>query len=66
MDSSEVSFAPAELEQALKEQAYGISSYEISKKSPMESIAEVITLEGEHIRLCLTPRGYEVSSIFST
>ena len=64
MDSLGPSFASSELEQALKEQIYGIKSSIIIKKLPMESTADVVTLEGSTVRIRLTPRGYEVSLRF--
>ena len=63
MDSwGQPSFTPGELEESLREQSYGLSSYKLLKKSPLESAAEVITLEHETVRISLTQRGYHVST----
>ena len=61
MDSPVESFAQAELERSLTEQNYGLKKFEITKKSLLESTAEVTTLEGDTVVITLTPRGYQAS-----
>ena len=60
MDSPEEHFAHTELERALKEQSYGLKSFEILKKTHLESTARVTILEGDVVIISLTPRGYLV------
>lgn len=60
MTSSQESFAQTELVQALTEESYGLKSFEIIRKTQLESAAKVTTLEGDTITISLTSRGYQV------
>lgn len=62
MESSDPSFTQTELDQALAEQAYGLKGYKVTKRTPLESTAEVATLEGVTFDVSLTSRGYQVCS----
>ncbi len=67
MDSqTPTTFAKTELERALSEQAFGISSYEVVSCTELEASAVVTLLEGKTVSISLTPRGYTVccSSVF--
>jgi len=59
---SPATFPESELDQALSEQSFGITSYEIQSVSQLEAEARVVLLEGDSIRITLTSRGYEVVS----
>ncbi|CDO69995.1 hypothetical protein BN946_scf184973.g5 [Trametes cinnabarina] len=51
------SFTREELERALIENSYGISSFELMSSSPLKATARVVLLEGEPIIISLTSRG---------
>lgn len=53
-------FVHEELVRALKEQEFGITSYEIVSTSPLKAIARVELLEGESVLVSLTSRGFQV------
>ncbi|KAI0826787.1 hypothetical protein BC628DRAFT_1418857 [Trametes gibbosa] len=60
--SAPSSFMREELERALTEQSFGISSFEISSSSPLKTTARVVLLEGDAIVLSLTSRGFQLHS----
>lgn len=53
-------FTESELSQALSEQSFGITSYEIQSVSQPESTARVVLLEGDAIHVTLSARGFEI------
>ncbi|CAL1712703.1 unnamed protein product [Somion occarium] len=53
-------FTQVELEQALSEQSFGITSYKITSSTDLQASARVVLLEGNTITISLTSRGYEV------
>ncbi|KAK7690366.1 hypothetical protein QCA50_007023 [Cerrena zonata] len=53
-------FTHSELERALSEQSFGITSYEIISSSELEASARVVLLEGSVIVVSLTSRGYQI------
>ncbi|KAH9851509.1 hypothetical protein C2E23DRAFT_869223 [Lenzites betulinus] len=55
------SFVREELERALVEQSFAISSFEISSSSPLKATARVVLLEEEAVVVSLTSRGYQVA-----
>ncbi|KAI9059275.1 hypothetical protein FKP32DRAFT_1596635 [Trametes sanguinea] len=56
------SFTREELERALAENSYGISSFEIMSSSPLKATARVVLLEGEPVIVSLSSRGYQLHS----
>ncbi len=54
------SFMLEELERALAEQSFAISSFETTSSSPLKATARVVLLEGEVVLVSLTSRGYQV------
>ena len=56
-------FVEEELVRALKEQSFGISSYQIVSTSPMKATARVALLEGEAVLVSLTGRGFQVHAL---
>lgn len=60
--SDPLPFCTAELERALSEQLFGISSYSITLSSPLRAVASVTLLEGRTVAIQLTTRGYTVRS----
>ncbi|KAI0632401.1 GSKIP domain-containing protein [Trametes polyzona] len=55
-------FMREELERALAEQSFGISSYETTSSSPLKATARVVLLEGEVVLISLTSRGFQLHS----
>ncbi|KAH9841806.1 uncharacterized protein C8Q71DRAFT_349098 [Rhodofomes roseus] len=53
-------FPGGELENALKEHAFGLSRYEILHKSPHEARARIALLEGKAVNVMLTTSGYSI------
>ncbi len=53
-------FCVAELEQALKEQAFGITTFTLFPSSSETAIVSVVLLEGEKVDIQLTLQGYSV------
>jgi len=53
-------FTLTELDQALKEQSFGISSYVIDSVTELEAIASIVLLEGNEISVSLTPNGFTI------
>ncbi|OJT08154.1 hypothetical protein TRAPUB_950 [Trametes pubescens] len=56
------SFMREELERALAEQSFAISSFETTSSSPLKATARVVLLEGEVVLVSLTSRGYQLHS----
>ena len=59
--SHPTTFTRSELDRALSEQSFGITSYEITDSTELEASARVVLLEGNVIIISLTSRGYQVS-----
>ena len=59
--SHPTTFTRSELDRALSEQSFGITSYEITDSTELEASARVALLEGNVIIISLTSRGYQVS-----
>lgn len=57
-------FCVAELEQALMEQAYGITSFTLLPSSSDTALATVVLLEGQKVHIQLTLQGYSVRLAF--
>ncbi|KAI8978765.1 GSKIP domain-containing protein [Trametes punicea] len=55
-------FTREELERALSENSYGISSFDITSSSPLKATARVVLLEGEPILISLSSRGFQLHS----
>ncbi|EJF57081.1 hypothetical protein DICSQDRAFT_70216 [Dichomitus squalens LYAD-421 SS1] len=53
-------FAHDELERALKEQSFGITSFEIVSTTPLKAAASVVLLEGPTVLVSLSNRGFQV------
>ena len=53
-------FTQEELARALKEQSFGINSYEIVSTTPLKATASVVLLEGQTILVSLSSRGFQV------
>ena len=53
-------FTQEELARALKEQSFGINTYEIISTTPLKATASVILLEGQTILVSLSSRGFQV------
>lgn len=62
MPVSPSSFCAAELQKALKEQAFGIKTFTMGSSSAEQATASVVLLEGHRLALQLTTQGYSVSS----
>ncbi|KAL0961321.1 hypothetical protein HGRIS_006279 [Hohenbuehelia grisea] len=59
MSHSQVSsFFGTELQRALREQAFGITSFELVDAGPLQAGAKVTLLEGSAVTVTLTGRGY--------
>jgi len=58
--SSSSSFCRAELQRALKEQAFGIQKFSITSSSAQEASALVVLLEGQNLVVKLTSQGFSV------
>ncbi|PPQ63629.1 hypothetical protein CVT24_004382 [Panaeolus cyanescens] len=59
-NSSSSSFYHAELLRALREQAFGITSFSMTSSSPEQASASVVLLEGRSVNIKLTIQGYSV------
>ncbi|KAI0357468.1 hypothetical protein OH77DRAFT_1422327, partial [Trametes cingulata] len=55
-------FVREELERALAEQSFGISSFELMSSSPLKAAARVVLLEGNPVVISLTSRGFQLQS----
>ncbi|TBU23198.1 hypothetical protein BD309DRAFT_951956 [Dichomitus squalens] len=55
-------FAHDELERALKEQSFGITSFEIVSTTPLKAAASVVLLEGPTVLVSLSNRGFQLYS----
>lgn len=53
-----------ELERALAEHSFAISSFEAMSSSPLKATARVVLLEGDAVVVSLTSRGYQVRCNF--
>lgn len=53
----------SELASALKESSFGLKDYQIILESQLESIATVVLLEGDAIKVALSPQGFEVGHL---
>ncbi|KAF9644595.1 hypothetical protein BDM02DRAFT_3121640 [Thelephora ganbajun] len=51
---------PSELASALKENSFGLKSYQVVRETQLESIATIVLLEGETITVSSSPQGFEV------
>ncbi|KAL1950406.1 hypothetical protein VTO73DRAFT_5530 [Trametes versicolor] len=60
--SAPSSFMREELERALAEQSFAISSFEAMSSSPLKATARVVLLEGDAVVVSLTSRGYQLHS----
>ncbi|EIW59379.1 uncharacterized protein TRAVEDRAFT_122660 [Trametes versicolor FP-101664 SS1] len=58
--SAPSSFMREELERALAEHSFAISSFEAMSSSPLKATARVVLLEGDAVVVSLTSRGYQV------
>ena len=53
-------FTQEELARALKEQSFGITTFEIVSTTPLKATASIVLLEGQTILVSLSSRGFHV------